>query len=386
MPPFVTNAISTTQQSIAFSDGEDVHFANAVKFTRMPGRVCRRGRRGGSGGNGSDGRTMVTALAFDAVSTGVLYVGFGSGEVMVRASVRPSVRACMCCAFSRIPCSIVSALRPTESIPELQPSVALRYSSCLRRGGGLERDQTRSRPPVRRNSRSVARMHEQAYDSRLQEADGSYTCLPSHRLPPPPQQPVPSSYVIASSAAVTAGLPRLTSTKDSGGGGGTAIWREGACDSISTVRGYTIVSQGSLLSVYNTTDGSDRLLFTRQTADAAAAAAAAATKLRQDDYGFCEGEEKGGAAGVPAGGRMWSVMSSSASGEVLMAEASRCSAVSLVSRSFGCYHQSPYISLLVAGLRSVCEGAFDSAKLVLRRPPLLRGLYYLVFWERSTAP
>lgn len=72
------------EQSIAFSDGEDVHFANAAKFTRTAGRVCRGGRRGRSLSGGSGDRAMVTALAFDAVSTGVLYVGFETGEVMVR--------------------------------------------------------------------------------------------------------------------------------------------------------------------------------------------------------------------------------------------------------------------------------------------------------------
>lgn len=63
-----------------------MHFANAAKFTRTAGRVCRGARRGRSLSGGSGDRaTTVTALAFDAVSTGVLYVGFGSGGVMVRA-------------------------------------------------------------------------------------------------------------------------------------------------------------------------------------------------------------------------------------------------------------------------------------------------------------
>lgn len=72
------------EQSIAFSDGEDVHFVSASKFTGTPGRVCRGSRRGGVGvGIGGDG-ALVTALAFDAVSTAVLYVGFDNGDVMVR--------------------------------------------------------------------------------------------------------------------------------------------------------------------------------------------------------------------------------------------------------------------------------------------------------------
>lgn len=62
-----------------------MHFANAAKFTRTPGRVCRGSRRGRSHGDGGE-QGMVTALAFDAVSTGILYVGFGNGEVMVRRS------------------------------------------------------------------------------------------------------------------------------------------------------------------------------------------------------------------------------------------------------------------------------------------------------------
>ena len=77
------NAALFHEQSIAFSDGEDVHFANAAKFKLVPGRVCRRGHRGRSDGDGGGDGAMVTALAFDAVSTGVLYVGFGTGEVMV---------------------------------------------------------------------------------------------------------------------------------------------------------------------------------------------------------------------------------------------------------------------------------------------------------------
>lgn len=62
-----------------------MHFASAAKFTRTVGRVCRGGRRGRSLSGGSGDRAVVTALAFDAVSTGVLYVGFGTGDVMVRA-------------------------------------------------------------------------------------------------------------------------------------------------------------------------------------------------------------------------------------------------------------------------------------------------------------
>ncbi|CAN0542744.1 unnamed protein product, partial [Ectocarpus sp. 12 AP-2014] len=85
-------AVKRGGQSIAFTDGEDVHFASSTKFTRAPGRVCRGSRRSGGsgGGGGSSGggeRAVVTALAFDAVSTGVLYVGFGTGDVIVRTCV-----------------------------------------------------------------------------------------------------------------------------------------------------------------------------------------------------------------------------------------------------------------------------------------------------------
>ncbi|CAN0120288.1 unnamed protein product, partial [Ectocarpus fasciculatus] len=248
--------------SIAFTDGEDVHFASSTKFTRAPGRVCRGGRRSGSGGSGGGGeRAVVTALAFDAVSTGVLYVGFGTGDVM-------------------------------------------------------------------------------AYDSRVQEIDSSYTCLQSHRLPPPLPQRHPSPHADPSTTARAAGDGGSGSSLLGGGGGG------GRCDSISTVRGYAIVSQGDLLSVYNTTDHAGRLLFTTR---AAAAALAEGTRTE----GRCGAplspgtESRGGGVGAdafavpaaaaaavaPPGGRTWSVMSSSASGEVLVVEASRCSAEVVVHRA-----------------------------------------------------
>eukprot|EP00752_Nemacystus_decipiens_P016235 g14515.t2 len=246
-------AIKRSGQSIAFSDGEDVHFASAAKFTRTTGRVCRGARRGRTVGGARGDRAMVTALAFDAVSTGVLYVGFETGEVM-------------------------------------------------------------------------------AYDSRIQEADGSYTCLPSHRLPPPPQQQRPLSNLDAS-----AGSSDPVGDRDGG-------WPEGRCESISTVRGYAMVSQGPLLSVYNTTDEASQLVFTRLMHTAGSAAAT----MGQEDLGTCgggvlaatavrEADEEGGAAGggggASAGGSGWSVMSSSASGEVLVAEASRCSAEMVVYRA-----------------------------------------------------
>ncbi|CBJ26081.1 expressed unknown protein [Ectocarpus siliculosus] len=248
-------AVKRGGQSIAFTDGEDVHFASSTKFTRAPGRVCRGGRRSGGGGGSSGGGepAVVTALAFDAVSTGVLYVGFGTGDVM-------------------------------------------------------------------------------AYDSRVQEMDSSYACLPSYRLPPPLPQQRPSPHADPS-----------TATAAGDGGSGGILLGGGGCDSISTVRGYAIVSHGGLLSVYNTTDHAGRLLFTTH----ATAAAALAEGARTEDH--CGAplspgtESRGGgvgaaalaaaAAAAPSGGRTWSVMSSSGSGEVLVVEASRCSAEVVVHRA-----------------------------------------------------
>ncbi|CAM9517742.1 unnamed protein product [Ectocarpus sp. 4 AP-2014] len=259
--------------SIAFTDGEDVHFASSTKFTRAPGRVCRGGRRSGSGGGGGGGGSsgggepaVVTALAFDAVSTGVLYVGFGTGDVM-------------------------------------------------------------------------------AYDSRVQEMDSSYACLPSHRLPPPLPQQRPSPHADPSTA---------TAAGDGGsgdtllGGGG----ERGGCHSISTVRGYAIVSHGGLLSVYNTTDHAGRLLFTTHAAAGAALAEGANTEDHCGAPSSPGTESRGGgvgaaalaaaaaAAAAPSGGRTWSVMSSSGSGEVLVVEASRCSAEVVVHRAILPYERN----------------------------------------------
>lgn len=100
---------NNTIQSIAFSDGEEVHFVNTARFTRAPGRVCRRGRRGRGVGSGSDDGTVVTALAFDAVSTAVLYVGFGTGEVMVRA--------CVLSRVAKIPCGISVSFSSYKQFP-----------------------------------------------------------------------------------------------------------------------------------------------------------------------------------------------------------------------------------------------------------------------------
>ena len=152
--------------------------------------------------------------------------------------------------------------------------------------------------------------------------DGSYSCLASHRLTPPTQPP---SRV---DAAGTGAAGTESSSKGGGGGGGGA-WSDAGCESISTVRGYAVVSQGPLLSVYNTTDGGSRLLFTRHAQEGSDPCGEGALLAAGR-----EGSEDGGVAGggvgeaVPAAGRRgWSVMSSAASGEVLVAEAPRCSAV-----------------------------------------------------------
>ncbi|CAM9359275.1 unnamed protein product, partial [Hapterophycus canaliculatus] len=259
-------AVKRGGQSIAFSDGEDVHFVSTSKFTRTPGRVCRGGRRGGVGvGVGGD-RAAVTALAFDAVSTAVLYVGFDSGEVM-------------------------------------------------------------------------------AYDSRFQEVDSSYSCLPSHQLPPPLRQATTLPHARATHGfdPLSTGEGSLAKAQRNGGGFGGGR-SEGGCDSISSIRGYTIVSRGPVLSVYNTTDDASRLLFTRHTNTAHGTAAGAGATAEGHHPEYCRdgvfdaagsegGQDMGGvgataaaaAAAISSGWKYWSVMPSTARGEVLLAEAHRCS-------------------------------------------------------------
>ncbi|CAM9928993.1 unnamed protein product, partial [Sphacelaria rigidula] len=125
-------AIARSGQSIAYSDGEDVRFASVAKLEAIPGRVCR----GGWGANVDTG-TLITALAFDALSPGKLYAGSEAGDVL-------------------------------------------------------------------------------GFNSRVQEADGSYTCLPAYQLPPP-------------------------HPKDGG---------KETCNALSTVRGYLLVSHGARMSVF----------------------------------------------------------------------------------------------------------------------------------------
>lgn len=75
-----------TRQYIAYTDGQDVRFASTTKLESIPDRVCRGGWAVTNGQSGRPG-APVTALAFDAVATSLLYVGYGSGEVMVGSSM-----------------------------------------------------------------------------------------------------------------------------------------------------------------------------------------------------------------------------------------------------------------------------------------------------------
>ncbi|CAM9857609.1 unnamed protein product, partial [Laminaria digitata] len=246
-------AVKRSGQTIAYSDGQDVRFASAAKLQRTVDRVCRGGwginggGGGGGGGGGSGGdKAAVTALAFDAVSPDILYVGSETGKVM-------------------------------------------------------------------------------AFNSKVPEADRSFRCLPAYRLPlppPPPQWNAPSH---AGSAALGAALngSLATATEHSadigsggGGGGGSSdgSHRHVRCDAISAVRGYAIVSQGPLLSVYNTT-GDARLLFSRQHV----------SEGEFDRAGVdAAGNEWGGVEGapLPVASPKWFVMPSSG-GDVLVAEAPR---------------------------------------------------------------
>ena len=94
IPPFRVGGravivAAIARKTIAYSDGQDVRFASAANLQTV-GRVCRGGwgtsggGDGGGGGGGSGGdKAAVTALAFDAVSPEILYVGAETGEVMV---------------------------------------------------------------------------------------------------------------------------------------------------------------------------------------------------------------------------------------------------------------------------------------------------------------
>lgn len=123
----------------------------------------------------------------------------------------------------------------------------------------------------------------QGFNSRVQEADGSYTCLPAYQLPPPHPEH-----------------------------GGTET-----CNALSTVRGYLLVSHGARMSVFNTTADA-KLLFTKERSGSVAS----------DDSGGETEEEGCGVAGGVSLAPPWTVLSSYSSGEVLVAEAKSCSVVS----------------------------------------------------------
>lgn len=124
----------------------------------------------------------------------------------------------------------------------------------------------------------------------MPEADGSYRCLPAYELPPPEQQ-------------------------QGSVGEKEAHEKEEACNALSTVRGYLLVSHGSRMSVFNTTEDT-RLVFTKDKATPAVAEVGNEMKS--------EGCGEGGVALAPR----WSVVSSHASGEAFVVEAKSCAAVS----------------------------------------------------------
>lgn len=154
---------------------------------------------------------------------------------------------------------------------------------------------------------------EQAFNSKVPEADRSHRCLPAYRLPPPQQWASSHADPVALGAALDA--PWATATEQAagiGGGGGGSSGRV-RCDAISAVRGYAIVAQGPLLSVYNTT-GDARLLFSRQHV----------SEEREFDRAGVDaaGKEWGIEGAVPVASPKWFVMPSSG-GDLLVAEAAR---------------------------------------------------------------
>lgn len=78
---------NSAAKSIAYSDGASVRFATVSKLEVAPDRVCQLNWGATSSGSSDSGSPIVTALAFDAVSSGTLYVGSGTGEVRVRLTI-----------------------------------------------------------------------------------------------------------------------------------------------------------------------------------------------------------------------------------------------------------------------------------------------------------
>lgn len=127
--------------------------------------------------------------------------------------------------------------------------------------------------------------------------DGSYLCLPAYQLPrlqPRPPRPPPSLDLPQQAPAAHGGSDAYSGNDD----------RNHKCIALSTVRGYVLVSQGSHLSVYNTTENA-QLLFTTPTATAV------------DNF------SETGCGGVSLVPR-WAALSISSSGEALIAEATSC--------------------------------------------------------------
>lgn len=182
-----------------------------------------------------------------------------------------------------------------------------------------------------------ARRSNQAFNSKVPRADRSHKCLPAYRLPPPPRW-APShegaaldAVLHGSEAAAKVQIAEIRGG-DGGGGGGSGSGEGGGgggrrrvrCDAISTIRGYAIVSQGPLLSVYNTT-GDVRLLFTKQHA----------TKKEFDRAGVDAAGNQWVVAGDVHPPPKWFVMPSSG-GDVLVAETARFGAVrTLLTRDQG---------------------------------------------------
>lgn len=102
----------------------------------------------------------------------------------------------------------------------------------------------------------VDRAGRKAFSNRVQDVDGSHRCIAAQHLPPPP--PTPRSALDG---------------EETGGRRGLDVDHPGApgCDGLSTLRGYLLVSRGSLLSVYNMTEGME-LLFAVSASSAAAGA------------------------------------------------------------------------------------------------------------------
>lgn len=139
----------------------------------------------------------------------------------------------------------------------------------------------------------------QAFNTRMQEADGAYRCVSAYQLPAPRPQLRPREQRIRP------------------GGADSTLNEVRGCSALSTVRGYLLVSHDSSVSAYNTTEEA-RLLFTKTQQ-------APAVEVRKDEIGDICGER-----GVIPFASPWAVLSSASSAEALVVEALPCSEVSPV--------------------------------------------------------